>query len=141
MFETIQVSKVDTWARIPVESSTEMREFIVHNAYQSKLPSKQAKELSTGLILPVLENKTVLLMGQPAKHSNKGIEIRKKFCGSNDELTTIAVNTTEEDISVNPYSFPMSIVVLRVAGGCPKVVDNLDETQRGDKGFGSTGKN
>src|SRR5690606_416143 len=56
------------------------------------------------------------------------------------EVGVILINTSRETVVINPNDRIAQILFARVPNVCFKEVENLEETDRGEGGFGSTGK-
>ena len=73
---------------------------------------------------------------------NKGLEISGVIDSDyRGEASIVMCNTTNQSIVVDKYSFPAQLLILKKETPDLVIVDELDETERGDKGFGSTGRN
>jgi len=57
------------------------------------------------------------------------------------ELKVILINLGEKDFEIKKGDRVAQLVICYVAPGTYIEKENLDETSRGDKGFGSTGRN
>ena len=56
------------------------------------------------------------------------------------EIKIILKNNTDKEYTVIPGDRVAQLVVIKIFEGNIKKVDSLDETDRGEKGFGSSGK-
>lgn len=138
MADSILFKKNEKWALEPVKESTSDCGFSVYSVYTTMLPRGKAKMCSTGIVINELEDKIVCVLGELHTAFNKSIKVESSFI-STGELSFRCLNYGESDFEINPLIKLSEIVVFKVTGGAPIVCDNLDTTQRNDRGFGSTG--
>ncbi|ELA41335.1 uncharacterized protein VICG_01575 [Vittaforma corneae ATCC 50505] len=138
MAETVPLEKSEKWAQLPAKERTTDRGYCVYNVYTAALPRGKPVVVSSGLIFPELKERAVLILGHPPTNLNRNVETRSRIIGAGD-LSFTCVNFGENDIELDPLTRITKFVVLRVAQDEPVVCEELDETERGHNGFGSTG--
>ena len=99
---------------------------------------------------------TGLAIELPGAHSvalvyaRSGLSIKHGLCMANGvgvvdsdyrgEICVGLINTSSEDYTIQPGERIAQLVLAPVIPAQPVEVDNLDETERGEGGFGSTGR-
>lgn len=139
MMREIPFTKKEKWAQGPVRESTARPGFGLYNLYSTTLHNGVPADVPTGIALSPLESRVLYIMGRPNSRFNKNIKIESDFVGEG-EINLKCTNYGECSIEIDPLTKMTECVLLKVSGGDPVVCENLDETVRGTKGFGSTGK-
>lgn len=130
-----QAAGVDLWALNPVAIDTGVNDEFLHHVYPY-----QTKLLYTNLSVRIPDGH----YGRIAPRSSvslKGLIINAGVVDSDyrGEIKICVLNPTNEVISLD-LSKPVAQLIIEhciIVGGV-KMVTTLDETERGDKGFGST---
>lgn len=138
MVQRVTLEKTEKWAQEPIKEYTTDKGHCLYNVYTTTLQKGVPTEVSTGVIIPPVENRAVLILGNSHTNLNKNMKIKNKIIGGG-ELTLSCINYGESEIEINPLTKLTEFVVLKVSSGAPIVCDSLDETERGQRGFGSTG--
>lgn len=138
MVKTVVLEKNEAWAQLPVKERTTDRGYCLYNAYTTVLPKGKPVDVSSGLVLPELEERAVLVLGSPPTNLSRNVEVRSRIIGAGD-LSCTCVNYGEDEAELGPLTRLAEFVVLKVAQGDPAVCEELGETERGQNGFGSTG--
>lgn len=139
MKTVFRVTKKDEWALTPVQNQGQIYSFAIYNAYTTLLRKYQSTKVSTGLSFEKKENEAILILGHLPNDWNKNLEVKERILGTGEDLNVNVVNYSDDDVELNPFTRLSSIFFLKASGGQPIFVDQLDDTLRGDKGFGSTG--
>lgn len=105
-----------------------------------KIPAFGRVKIDTGVHVQIPPHHVGYVKGRSSMIA-KGIiagegTIDEGYTGS---IGVILVNCTTEQIDIEPYDRIAQLVVQPVKYPTVKVVDSLEETERGDGGFGSTG--
>lgn len=105
-------------------------------------PFKRAM-VPTGLTLAIPEGYEVQIRPRSGLAAKNGVTVLNTP-GTIDsdyrgEIKVILINLGDEDFTVNNGDRIAQMVVQKVEQASFEIVDNLDETERGSGGFGSTG--
>lgn len=138
MAAEILLEKKEKWAQLPIKEHRHDKAYTMTNAYTAILTKCSPVTVSSGIIFPHTEGRAALILGQPPTPENVSLEIKGGIVGCG-ELSCILINQGEGDISLNPFSKLARVVIIKTSQGDPIILDRLDETARGSKGFGSTG--
>lgn len=139
MQNLVKFRKLEKWARVPVKSTESQNGFIFNNAYTTTIPKNASTGVSSGLLLSNNLSHVALVFGTLASSKNKNLQINQSFIGANDELKINVTNYSDDFVEISPFTHLTNFVFLKVSGGEPNIVDSLDTTERGSRGFGSTG--
>lgn len=133
------IEKLSQYALVPrlVDRSSNVYE--VYSLHSAVVPPKQDAILQTGLKVVGQQCTTALVIGQLACPTKNAMEIKQAFISQNDEIVCKTVNRDERECRVGQYSLLSRVVFLQSYDGQYDLVDQLDETERGSKGYGSTG--
>lgn len=138
MSEFLKAKKFVRFADYPlIEPKTNI--FNIFNAYTTTLYPNSTKELSTGIGLEQTATEAVLVLGTFPNKFNNNLSIKGQILGTGSEMKITLGNYGDNTIEILPHDKICSIYLIKAAGGDPIVVDKLDETLRGEGGFGSTG--
>lgn len=135
---TILLSKKERWAQSPIKETQSTTGYQIFNMYTTLLPKGKKVAVSSGLIAPYLQDRLIFVLGVPPTEFTRNIEIHRNFI-SQGEINFKCVNYGECDFELNPLTKITNFVVLKVSKGNPIICDSLEESDRGDSGFGSTG--
>jgi len=140
MSQIVSFERKEQWVQTPIKEHSSDPGLSLYNAYTTVLPPGKPVEISTGVIFPEVEGGAALIMGRQHTNLNGNIAVEYDFTGTG-ELKCTCVNYGEEDFELAPLTKLTNMVVLKVGEGDPILCDKLEETKRGDRGFGSTGVN
>lgn len=138
MSELITFEKKETWVQIPHKEKSTDYGHVLYNAYTTTLLKGKPVEISTGVIFPERPGCVAFIMGKQHTDTNRNVAVNYNFAGAG-ELKFTCVNYGEDDVELLPLTKLTDFIVLKVAEGEPVLRDKLDETVRGERGFGSTG--
>lgn len=140
MFTELRV-KLDDGAKIPTRAHDWDGGLDLYARETQIVPAGKSTKFDTGvhIELPVgtvgfLKSKS----GLNVKHgiTNEGV-IDAGYTGS---IVVKLYNNSEEDYTVKEGDKISQLVILPIYTPVPVLVDDLEETERGDGGFGSTGR-
>lgn len=134
-----KISKKSEWAITPVQNQGQKYAFSVSNAYTTVVNKFNTAPVSTGLAIESHEDSAILLQGYPPSNWNKNLGIEGVIQGTGDEISVNITNFNDDDVEIAPFTKLTNMYFIKASGGDPAIVDSLDETVRGNKGFGSTG--
>jgi dUTPase len=139
MEDIVQVKKREQWALLPVREQGNVPGYGAYNLYSTMLHRGVPTRVPIGLTFEPKENSAILVVGSSPTEWNRNIEVRGELLGTGRDLEVMLVNHGDEDVEINPLTRISTIVPLKASGGAPNVVSDLDPTERGESGFGSTG--
>ena len=98
------------------------------------------KILDTGVCVDIPEGYVGLLTSKSGLMAKKGITSRGTIdCGYTGTIKAVLFNHSWKPIRVRRKQKITQLVIMPIITPELEVVDSLDETERGDGGFGSTG--
>lgn len=109
------------------------------NLYTHNIKPEKTVEVTTGLVFDPAPGLVILALGELPSTQNRGVEIEQKFSPVGGELKYKVRNRSNDDMVLEPYAHLSRIVFLKSVGEEPDITDELDETIRGESGFGSSG--
>lgn len=141
---TLKIKKLIPNAIIPKYQSKEAAGFDLCSSQDLTLQKGKWALIPTGLSFSFPKNYEVQVRPRSGLALKYGITILNSP-GTIDsdyrgEIKVIAINLGEEDFKINAGDRIAQAVLCRVKQAKIKVVQTLDKTKRGEKGFGSTGK-
>ncbi|KAG6513896.1 hypothetical protein ZIOFF_024233 [Zingiber officinale] len=137
--EEMLVKRISSLAQLPVRSTTGAAGYDLSITHAQNIPAKDKSLLSTGLCIQIPKN-TYARIAPRSSAVIKGIMIMGGVIDSDyrGAVKILAFNTTNKDIFLNKQECIAQIILERISTPTVKEVDNLENTPRGDKGFGST---
>jgi dUTPase len=139
MASKFEVSKTQENVILPFKAHGASLGHIIHSLYQTNLSPKQFIPVNTGITIAPVENRIAMVLRRMPDIANKHLEVRQDFIPFGKEIHIDVKNITSSEIELAPYTKLTKLVILKCSGGEPMIVDSLDDTERGNKGFGSTG--
>lgn len=140
---TIKIKKLHTDAIIPAYQTQGAAGFDLHAIEETFLRPGERKLIATGLAFAIEQGYEVQIRGRSGLAFKFGIGVLNAP-GTIDsdyrgEIKVLLVNHGDDDFHVNKGDRIAQAVVAQVEMATLCVVDELDDTLRGEKGFGSTG--
>ncbi len=145
--QTLKMKKVRENAIIPKRATQGSAGLDLFACIDEPLTVKAGERvvIPSGIAIALDSNEVVALVfarsGLAIKHgislSNSVGVIDSDYRG---EICVGIINTSREDYTINPNERIAQLVLTPVIPAEPVEVDDLDETQRGAGGFGSTGR-
>ena len=139
----MQVKLLSKHAKPPQKASTGSAGFDLYSSIYTKVTSKSLSIIPTDLAIQIptgCYGRIAMRSGIAIKHmvSISGGVIDKDYRGN---IKIIMINHGNEDFVIQRGDRVAQLIIERIS--CPEIiiVDQLKETDRGDNGFGSTGKN
>lgn len=150
MTETIQfkmkVQRLHPDATIPTKAHANDLGWDLHNLEEVTVSAGERKLIRTGIAIgfPQTEIGNVggIIKDRSGVASKQGLFVHAGVIdpGYTGEVKILMFNSTKEDITIRPGAKIAQLVLMPVfIVSDVQVVGNLDETQRGDAGFGSSG--
>ena len=139
--DSIQVVRLDPEAILPTRAHLDDAGLDIYGLEDLILLPGQGRAARTGIAL-ALPGRHVGLITDRSSLAKKGIKIAGGVidAGYRGEIRVILWNITTEEIRLNRGERIAQLLVLPIAIPRIEEVGSLDETARGTRGFGSTGK-
>jgi len=104
--------------------------------------ARQRKLVHTGVAVAIPEGHYGRVAPRSGLTLKKGIDVGAGVCDSDyrGEICVILFNHSDEDFQINEGDRIAQLILERISTPPVRVVDDLNETERGENGFGSTGK-
>ena len=135
----LKINKMNEAAEFPTQEQGNKHRYYLSSPYTTTITKGSNVAVSSGLAIEKSEDVVVFTTGNAPPEWSNDLEIKESFNGTGGELKIYMTNHTECDIGVLPFSKIASFYLVKACGGDPIVVDELDSTDRGEFGFGSTG--
>lgn len=137
------IKKTDKRAITPVKGSPHAAGFDLFAIEDVKLTPGVPKKVRTGISCSWDDPSVYLQIKERSGLALKGLRVGGGVIDFDyrGEIMVILINTNKEDYQITAGDKVAQIVPLKIAMDITTtLVDSLDETIRGDGGFGSTGK-
>lgn len=137
-----QVKLLNSNAIVPTKATPGSAGSDLYSAEELIIPSKKWKAVSTGISIRIPTDCYARIAPRSGLAFKNGIDI---FAGVVDsdyrgEIKVIMMNNGESDFEVRIGDRIAQIIFERIYEGVLVEVEELDETKRGEGGFGSSGK-
>jgi dUTP pyrophosphatase len=138
----INVKLLETSAKIPTRANENDAGWDLYSVIDTVIPAKQRKTVKTGIALEMPENMAGLIWPRSGLSVKQGIDVLAGVVdsGYRGEIMVCLYNTSDENVSINHGDRIAQIIFQEV----PRVMminqEGLGSSQRGDNGFGSSGK-
>jgi len=140
----IKVKKLSKLAEIPAYQSEEAAGFDLHSIDDVIIASNERKLISTGLAFDIPAGYEIQIRPRSGLAYKHGITVLNTP-GTIDsdyrgEIKVLLINHSNEDFEIKIGDRIAQAVIKEVIQASFEEVEELSETKRGEKGFGSTGK-
>ena len=137
----IKVQRLSKYGRVPTKINDSDAGWDVYAAEDAIIDPSQNELVSTDIAMAIPEGYVGLIWDRSGMAAKKGIH---RFAGVIDsgyrgEIKVCLWNSSEEHCIINKGERIAQILFQQVPSFSLKEVENLDETKRGEGGFGSTG--
>lgn len=141
--EPIKIKKVSINAVTPIRHSEGAAGYDVSSLEGGIIPPKQLLKVRTGLIFSIPQNCLGVIFGRSGLALKHGLEIidTKIFPNSKEELVITIFNNFNAEFKFDAGTRIAQLVIIKVSNPKIEIVDSLDDSKRGESGFGSTGLN
>lgn len=139
---TVNVQLLEDGAKVPTKANDSDAGWDLYSTIDTIIPPKQRKTVKTGIALEMPENMAGLVWPRSGLSVKQGIDVLAGVIdsGYRGEIMVCLYNTSDENVSINHGDRIAQIIFQEV----PRVVilhqERLGSSQRGDNGFGSSGK-
>lgn len=103
------------------------------------IKKKSIGMIPTGIRFEASPDLVMLIIGQTIKIGISLFEIKREYIGSSNDIVIKLENLSNEDVEIHPRTMISKCFILKSNSGKVIMVNNLEETVRGEKGFGSSG--
>lgn len=140
-FESIQVKRVSPDAVLPTRAHADDAGMDLYSLEDVTLEPGHGKVTKTGIALAIPEG-YVGLVADRSSMAKKGIKTSGGVidAGYRGEVHIVLWNISGEAVHLRRHERIAQMLILPVITPAVKEVETLDQTARGEKGFGSTGK-
>lgn len=140
MFNEIRV-KLDDGAKMPTRAHKEDAGLDLYATETQLVPAKGSTKFDTGVHIELPVGTVGFLKSKSGLNVKHGITSEGVIdAGYTGSITVKLYNNSETDYTVNAGDKISQLVILPIYTPTPVLVDDLEETERGDGGFGSTGR-
>lgn len=139
--EILKIKKLFPNAIVPIRHSEGAAGYDLSTLESGIIPPKQQLKIRTGLIVYIPENCLGIVFGRSGLALKHGLEIidTKVFPNTNEELILTIFNNFDEEFNFDAGTRLAQLVIVKVSNPEIEIVDSLEESIRGESGFGSTG--
>lgn len=138
----VDVKLLYSEAIVPTKAHNTDAGFDLYSIEECVIPPKQRKTVSTGISIQMPDNYAGLIWPRSGLSVKKGLDVLAGVidAGYRGEIMVCLYNTSFEAVHINHGDKIAQIIFQEVPRISMIPVDNLDSSQRGDNGFGSTDK-
>ncbi|NDB57163.1 dUTP diphosphatase [bacterium] len=138
----ISVQLLDNNAKIPTRANINDAGWDLYSTSEVVIPPKQRKTVNTGIALQMPEHMAGLIWPRSGLSVKQGIDVLAGVVdsGYRGEIMVCLYNTSDEDVIIHIGDRIAQIIFQEVPRVTMEVQNTLGSSQRGDNGFGSSGK-
>lgn len=138
----ISVQLLDNNAKVPTKANLNDAGFDLYSIVDTIIPPKQRKTVRTGIAIQMPEHFAGLIWPRSGLSVKHGIDVLAGVIdsGYRGEIMVCLYNTSDENVSINTGDRIAQIIFQEVPRVIMEVHESLGSSQRGDNGFGSSGK-
>lgn len=133
--------KLDTGAKMPTRAHSTDAGLDIYARETKTIPARGSAKFDTGVHIELPEGTVGMLKSKSGLNVNCGITSEGVIdVGYTGSITAKLYNNSDTDYIVCAGDKITQLVILPILTPPLELVDDLDETERGEGGFGSTGK-
>lgn len=138
----ISVQLLDDNAKVPTKANENDAGFDLYSILDTVIPPKQRKTVRTGIALQMPDHLAGLIWPRSGLSVKQGIDVLAGVVdsGYRGEIMVCLYNTSDEVVGINTGDRIAQIIFQEVPRVSMEVHETLGSSQRGDNGFGSSGK-
>ena len=138
----IFVQLLDNNAKVPTKANPNDAGFDLYSVLDTVIPPKQRKTVRTGIAIQMPDHLAGLIWPRSGLSVKQGIDVLAGVVdsGYRGEIMVCLYNTSDEVVGINTGDRIAQIIFQEVPRVTMEVHDTLGSSQRGDNGFGSSGK-
>lgn len=139
---TVKIQLLKNEGKVPTKTNINDAGFDLYSAIDTVIPSKQRKTVSTGIAIQMPEHFAGLIWPRSGLSVKQGIDVLAGVVdsGYRGEIMVCLYNTSDENVSISIGDRIAQIIFQEVPRVIMEVHESLGSSQRGDNGFGSSGK-
>lgn len=133
--------QLDPGAFLPERAHPDDAGLDIRSPVEAVIPAWGSADIDTGIHVEIPYSAVGFLKSKSGLHFRNGITSEGVVdCGYTGAIHVKLVNHTDEDFTVRRGDKISQLVVIPIYLPVPELVDRLEDTERGDKGFGSSGR-
>lgn len=138
----VKVVLLNTNAKLPTKANSNDAGFDLYANIDTIIPTKQRKTVSTGIAIQMPEHFAGLIWPRSGLSVKHGIDVLAGVVdsGYRGEIMVCLYNTSDENVSISTGDRIAQIIFQEVPRVTMEVHETLGSSQRGENGFGSSGK-
>lgn len=138
----INVQLLHPNAKVPTKANINDAGWDLYSTVQTVIPPKQRKTVNTGIAIQMPEHFAGLIWPRSGLSVKQGIDVLAGVVdsGYRGEIMVCLYNTSDEIVSIQTGDRIAQIIFQEVPRVTMEVHETLGSSQRGDNGFGSSGK-
>ena len=138
----ISVQLLDQNAKVPTKTNLNDAGFDLYSIIDTVIPPKQRKTVRTGIAIQMPDHLAGLIWPRSGLSVKQGIDVLAGVVdsGYRGEIMVCLYNTSDDVVCINTGDRIAQIIFQGVPRVTMEVHDTLGSSQRGDNGFGSSGK-
>ena len=138
----ISVQLLDNNAKMPTRANINDAGWDLYSTSEVVILPKQRKTVNTGIALQMPEHMAGLIWPRSGLSVKQGIDVLAGVVdsGYRGEIMVCLYNTSDEDVIIHIGDRIAQIIFQEVPRVTMEVQNTLGSSQRGDNGFGSSGK-
>jgi dUTP pyrophosphatase len=137
----ISVQLLDQNAKVPTRANVNDAGWDLYSTVDITIPSKQRKTVNTGIALEMPEHMAGLIWPRSGLSVKQGIDVLAGVVdsGYRGQIMVCLYNTSDEDVVIRTGDRIAQIIFQEVPRVTMEVQNTLSSSERGEKGFGSSG--
>lgn len=141
-YDVVKVQLLEPLATCPTKSNTTDAGFDLYSTIETIIMPKQRKTVKTGIAVQMPENMAGLIWPRSGLSVKHGIDVLAGVVdsGYRGEIMVCLYNTSDKNVCINTGDRIAQIIFQEVPRVTMEVHNTLGSSQRGENGFGSTGK-
>jgi dUTP pyrophosphatase len=138
----ISVQLINKHAKVPTKANLNDAGFDLYSTLDTVISPKQRKTVRTGIAIQMPDHLAGLIWPRSGLSVKHGIDVLAGVVdsGYRGEIMVCLYNTSDEIVSINTGDRIAQIIFQEVPRVTMEVHDTLGSSQRGENGFGSSGK-
>lgn len=138
----VMVQLLNSNGKIPTKTNSNDAGFDLYSSIDTIIAPKQRKTVSTGIAIQMPDNFAGLIWPRSGLSVKQGIDVLAGVVdsGYRGEIMVCLYNTSDNSVIINTGDRIAQIIFQEVPRVIMEVHESLGSSQRGDNGFGSSGK-
>ena len=139
---SVKVQLLDDKGKVPTKNNLNDAGFDLYSSIDTVIPPKQRKTVRTSISIEMPEHFAGLIWPRSGLSVKQGIDVLAGVVdsGYRGEIMVCLYNTSDENVSISIGDRIAQIIFQEVPRVIMEVHESLGSSQRGDNGFGSSGK-